>query len=116
MMLVLLLADAAAFSFLTALIADAVTDTNAFGWISPLLQFGGVGVCLAWFMMRSEPRLRAIEAAIDRITRALIVLSISIASALEALHWYAAKAIRVQAEPIEKELDEAAKLRDTTPK
>lgn len=81
-------------------------------WISPLLQLGGVGACLVWFMFRSEPRLRAIEAAIDRITRSLIVLSFAIANALEAIGWHAAKSIKLQAEPIDRELDDAAKDRD----
>jgi len=90
--------------------ADATPSAGAtLDWISPLLQFGGVGVCLVWFMFRSEPRLRAIEAAIDRVTRALIVLSIAIANALEALQWHAAKSIKTQAEPIERELDESAR-------
>lgn len=91
------------------LAANAIAaPPNPMDWISPLLQFGGVGVCLIWFMFRSEPRLRAIEAAIDRVTRALIVLSIAIANALEALQWHAAKSIKAQAEPIDRELDEAS--------
>lgn len=88
-----------------------VTPQLSVDWGS-IFQYGGIGLCLGWFMLRSEPRLRAIEASIDRITRALIVLSIAIGNALEALHWHAAKSIKIQAEPIERELDEAAKLRD----
>lgn len=74
-------------------------------WLMPLLQFGGVGVCLIWFMFRSEPRLRAIEAAIDRAARAMIVLSIAIADMLGS------KAIKLQAEPIQKELDDVIERR-----
>lgn len=94
------------------LAATPAPDGNPMEWISPLLQFGGVGVCLIWFMFRSEPRLRAIEAAIDRVTRVLIVLSIAIANALEALQWHAAKSIKAQAEPIDRELDEASHSRN----
>lgn len=92
-------------------LADAANN-NALDWLWPLLQFGGVGVCLAWFMFRSEPRLRAIESAIDRMTRSMIVLSIAIANVLEALQWHAAKSIKTQSEPIERELDEAQKARE----
>ncbi len=89
------------------LLDAASTPTGAtLDWISPLLQFGGVGVCLVWFMFRSEPRLRAIEAAIDRVTRALIVLSIAIGNALEALKWHAANSIKTQAESIGHELED----------
>lgn len=88
-------------------LSDAVPATGVtLDWISPLLQFGGVGVCLVWFMFRSEPRLRAIEAAIDRVTRALIVLSIAIGNALEALKWHAAGSIKSQAESIGHELED----------
>jgi hypothetical protein len=80
-------------------------------WFTPLLQLGGVGACLVWFMFRSEPRLRAIEAAIDRFSRTLIVLSFAIANALEAIQWHAAKSIKLQAEPIDRELDQAEKGR-----
>lgn len=82
-------------------------DQNPMDWISPLLQFGGVGVCLIWFMFRSEPRLRAIESSIDRSTRSMILLSIAIANALEAIKWKTADSIKLQAEPIVRELDEA---------
>lgn len=91
--------------------APAITPSGTMEWLMPLLQFGGVGVCLIWFMFRSEPRLRAIEAAIDRITRALIVLSIAIANALEALKWHAAESIKIQADPIIRELDDAHEKR-----
>jgi len=97
------------------LLANATPDSGTMDWLSSLLELGGVGVCLAWFMFRSEPRLRAIEAAIDRVTRSLIVLSIAIANALEALKWQAAQSIKLQAEPINAELDEAAKARDGKP-
>lgn len=85
---------------------------NSSEWFGPLLQLGGVGACLAWFMFRSEPRLRAIEAAIDRASRTMIVMTIAIANVLEALKWHSANAVRLQAEPIERELDDAAKLRE----
>jgi len=81
--------------------APAIAET-----VGPWVQFGAVGACLMWFMFRSEPRLRAIEASINRASRVLINLSIAIANALEAIQWHGAKAIRLQAEPIIAELDE----------
>lgn len=92
-------------------VTTGASNGTTLDWLMPLLQFGGVGVCLIWFMFRSEPRLRAIESSIDRICRALIVLSIAIANALEAMKWHAAESIKLQAHPIERELDDAAEKR-----
>ncbi len=47
------------------------------GWLGLAAQYGVMGIMLAWFMMRSEPRLRAIEAAIDRSSRAQLVLAMA---------------------------------------
>lgn len=46
-------------------------------WIGPIAQYGPVGVVLAWFMLRAEPRLMAIEAAIDRSSRAQLSLAMA---------------------------------------
>lgn len=42
--------------------------------LSPLLNIGAVGFVLAWFMFRMEPRMRALEQAVDRNTKANLVL------------------------------------------
>lgn len=45
-----------------------VADANAAWWM-PLANMGGIGVMLIWFMFRHEPRMKAVEAAIDRSSR-----------------------------------------------
>lgn len=94
------------------LLAEAPISGESMNWVTALFQMGVAGVLLWWFMSRSEPRLRAIEASIDRITRALIVLSFAISNALEAINWNHASSIKPQAHAIEKELDDAAKARE----
>jgi hypothetical protein len=74
----------------------AITEQT---WIAPIIQFGVGGGVLVWFMFQSEPRLRAIEAAIDRMARAILLLVISIPGA--------ASAAKEQAEGIKKEIEEA---------
>lgn len=76
-------------------------------WITPLLQLGGVGGCLIWFMFRSEPRLRSIESAIDRMARSIMLLVGSLPSANDAQ--------KLQARGLIREIDDAAKARGETP-
>ena len=38
-----------------------------------LVNLGAVGIVLAWFMWRTEPRLERIERAMDRFTRAQLI-------------------------------------------
>lgn len=96
-------------------LAAATATANSMDWLGPLLQYGGIGACLVWFMFRAEPRLRSIEGAIDRFSRAIIVLSIGIANVLDLLQSIdakgAAKSIRAQTDPALKELDDAAAKR-----
>lgn len=42
-----------------------------------LLNVGAVGVVLAWFLYKLEPRLRDIEEALDRLTQAQLLLLIN---------------------------------------
>jgi len=35
-----------------------------------LIQYGPIGIVLAWFMLRMEPEMKAVRRAIDRLTRA----------------------------------------------
>lgn len=49
-------------------LADGAAD-----W-SPLFNLGGIGVVLGWMMWRAEPRMRAIESAIDRHSATILIL------------------------------------------
>jgi hypothetical protein len=46
--------------------------------LSPLTSVGGVGVVLAWMLWKSEPRLKAIESAVDRCNRTVLMLMLEI--------------------------------------
>lgn len=80
-----------------------LAQTATTEWTTSLLQLGGVGGCLVWFMFRSEPRLRSIEASIDRMSRSLMLIVGSLPSANEAQ--------KLQAKGIIQEIDVAAKAR-----
>lgn len=84
-----------------------LAQTATTEWTTSLLQLGGVGGCLVWFMFRSEPRLRAIESAIDRMSRSLMLLVGSLPSANEAQ--------KQQAKALIREVDDASKARGETP-
>lgn len=56
------------------LLGTEAAATEAQNWWAPLLNTGPIGAILVWFMLRNEPRLRAIEASIDRIARALMIV------------------------------------------
>lgn len=84
-----------------------LAQTATTEWTTSLLQLGGVGGCLVWFMFRSEPRLRAIESAIDRMARSIMLLVGALPSANEAQ--------KLQAKGLIREIDDAAKSRGETP-
>lgn len=67
---------------LIALLLQAGMPSGA-DW-SPLVNLGAVGIVLGWFMFRSEPRLKAIEKATDRQTRAMLLLTLSIPNVSES--------------------------------
>ena len=48
---------------------DAAVSASVNG-LEPLLNLGAVGAVLAWFLLKAEPRMRAMEDAIDRLVRA----------------------------------------------
>lgn len=48
-----------------------------YGEFSPLINAGGLAAVLAFILMKLEPRLRSIENAIDRMSRALLLVVIS---------------------------------------
>jgi hypothetical protein len=50
-----------------------LADLHTYPWKEPLLPFGiGVAV-IAWLLFRTEPRLRAIEKSVDRLTKAVLM-------------------------------------------
>ena len=51
----------------------ALMETVMPDWTA-LVNLGGIGLVLAWFMLKSEPRMKAIEDAVDRNTKSNIML------------------------------------------
>lgn len=66
-------------------------------WVSPIIQFGIGGGVLVWFMFRSEPRMKKIEEAIDRLARAVLINAITYGNDVQ----------KEQANLIIKEIDKA---------
>ncbi len=54
--------------------ADAVSSFD----FSPLVNLGAMGVVLAWMLWKAEPRMRAVESAIDRQSAAILILLLEI--------------------------------------
>lgn len=42
--------------------------------LMPFVNLGAIGMVLGWFLWKAEPRMRAVEAAIDRQTQAILIL------------------------------------------
>jgi hypothetical protein len=69
-------------------------------------QFANYGICgaiLAWTLWRAEPRLRGIEAAIDRLTRMIAIMLTELPHVLEGA--------KAQCRVMDRELDAAARAR-----
>lgn len=66
----------------------------------PLINVGGIGVVLAWLLWKSEPRMRGIEAAIDRLTRMIAVFLIELPHVIDA--------VKLQAREAQADCDRAA--------
>lgn len=81
-------------------LADAA---SSFEWIAPILQFGVGGGVLVWFMLSVTPRLKGIEAAIDRLARSILLLIVSLPNATDVG--------KKQAEVIKGEVDDAERDR-----
>lgn len=60
----------------TAFIAE-IAETLSGQW-SPLINLGAIGCVLGWFILRAEPRMVAIEAAINRGVRMTGILIIAL--------------------------------------
>jgi hypothetical protein len=57
---------------------DWLANLQTYPWDKPLLPFGiGVAV-IAWLLFRTEPRLRQLERAIDRLTRSVLILILTV--------------------------------------
>lgn len=80
-------------------IANAVAGAD----YSPLYNLGAIGVVLGWLMWRVEPRMKSMEAAQDRATRANMLMLIAIPQVADG--------VKEQAQGISKEIDEAALAR-----
>ncbi len=64
----------------SVLFAQASTE-----FMAPLLQAGIPGVVLAWFMIRSEARFRGMEKAVNRMSRSVLLLVVSMDSSNHAV-------------------------------
>lgn len=71
--------------------------------VGSLLNLGAVGLVLAWFLLRSEPRMLGIEEAIDRNTRGAMLALL----ALEQV----ASGVKHQAQGVLEEIADAEKRR-----
>lgn len=71
--------------------------------LGPLANVGGVGAVLGWILWKSDPRLRGIEAAIDRLTRMIAVMLAELPHVIES--------VKTQCREMQAELDEAARAR-----
>jgi hypothetical protein len=94
-----------AVAFLPVLAAGAETAAGVITdrW-SPLINLGAVGCVLAWFMFRMEPRLRRMEQAIDRMSRAIMLAALSMKGVSPAL--------KEQATAVLKEIEDAQERRE----
>lgn len=52
-------------------------------WWQPIVQVGVAGGVLVWFMWRNEPRLRGIEASIDRLAKAVLINTLALPHVLD---------------------------------
>lgn len=73
--------------------------SNAMPELAPLFQVGAIGAILAFLLLKTEPRLRGMEAAIDRNSRALM-LSLLAGEQVSA-------ALKAQAQALLEELHDA---------
>lgn len=90
------------------LLASSMAGEDWGGKWMMLGNFGGIGVVLAWFLWKGEPRLRAIEAAIDRLVRIIAIFLIELPHVIDA--------VKTQCRAMTEELDKAEKARSGDPK
>jgi hypothetical protein len=59
-----------------------------------LIQYGPIGVVLAWFMLRMEPAMTGMRRSVDRLTRAHLLDVVSRPGATPAVRQLAKDALR----------------------
>ena len=87
------------------LLLNASPDVT--GWVNLFLNFGTAGVVLYWFMNVTTPALKDVARGLDRMSRSLVTLTLTLAQFISG-H----EAIVAQCESLKKELDESEQERD----
>lgn len=72
-------------------------------WMSPLANFGAVGIVLLWFMFRSESRMNDIKDAMENLAKSQLL---SVVANQEA-----SVVVREQAEKMLKDMEERHRRR-----
>lgn len=87
----------------TAIFATVVATQGAGGLlpaeVAPLLQMGGMGAVLLWFMLRSEPRMQKQTEAMERLTK----MNGYVIIALESVHPAVKKQVQTLIDEVEEE-------------
>ena len=68
-------------SVLTAQVAETHSSPSVDHlslWLSPLLNVGPIGAVLVWFMHRNERKMVLLEHAMDRMSKAVLLLVVRI--------------------------------------
>jgi hypothetical protein len=58
--------------------AGFLAEVDSFAPWAPLINMGGVGAVLVWFLWKADPRMRAIESSVDRNTQSILILLLEI--------------------------------------
>lgn len=64
--------------FLSWFTAFTLAEADSLPGISVVANYGALGFLLLWYTLRAEPRMRAVESAIDRQTAAMMIFMIEI--------------------------------------
>lgn len=90
-----------------AAVGEAAAGTGLADKWGPLVNLGAIGCVLFWFLLKTDPRLRRIEEAIDRNSRANLLAVLSMNGVPSH--------VKKQAEAIIGELDKASDRRANRP-
>jgi hypothetical protein len=72
--------------------------------LMPFVNLGAIGMVLGWFLWKAEPRMRAVEAAIDRQTQAILILLLELERTTPAAKERAEEILkRIEAAKVERE-------------
>jgi anaerobic C4-dicarboxylate transporter len=95
-------------AYMATVVAQAAGGSPmSFDW-GEVIKAGGIAAICAFVLARLEPRLRGVEAAIDRVTRMIAVMLGELPHVIDA--------VKNQCRDMEKELDRAAQQRGDQPK